>query len=78
MLMKNTKYYSKYQYLYIDIHTEFETWDPPFFVFLTNFKVGSTMELFTHSLLNSSVADPVFLGHPNPDPEKYRIRILYP
>ena len=23
-------------------------------------------------------SDPVFLGHPNPDPGKYRIRILYP
>ena len=22
--------------------------------------------------------DPVFLGHPNPDPGKYRIRILHP
>ena len=23
-------------------------------------------------------SDPVFLGHPDPDPGKYRIRILYP
>ena len=30
--------------------------------------------------LENSVADqdPVFLGHPDPDPGKYRIRILYP
>ena len=28
------------------------------------------------SRFKTSVADPVFLGHPDPDPGKYRIRIL--
>ena len=42
------------------------------------YRTGIDQRMFIHVLRIRVRSDPAFLGHPDPDPEKYRIQILYP